>query len=972
MCLVDSNIKLHFFMRNYQILLFAIFIMTMGSNSSCSTEKYLRNEKFKITVDGQNNIIIEDRRSSVHFEFAPIFIVFSRDDDPEMAHRPANIPQLPYNVITWRAISDQGNEYLQQKEKDESQQGDGFDSRILDARVSKRTANLFQAGESMELVPVRVERRDSAFVFHYDDEGKPFSFSSWLSIPDIGYPKLSFEFVPNKDAFYSIGYIGAPTYELPDVREIWQPMIWQEKRFPDQSYMTLAYRCPLPGTLVYSGDHTLGIVADPTEYPFDPLPLAGNSRFGVAVRNESGQAQPMLFAPVIGGIGSAMKTGQGFDFCMQLYIEPLEMLNAYKKLATDMYEFSDYRSNGPHQLNRSLDNMVDYGMSHWSYFVDSLKGCAYSTDVPGAVKNVSSLNPLEMALIADERDIYEKRAYPIIEYLLSREKFLFSLDKKQKIQNPSRKLNGPAAPVSELTALYNISRGTSEAFLNLAESEYQGFRTRNLNKKEAGDTWRNALALYRATRDGSFLDRAVDGAQEYIRDRVNKPSGDFNDQNAAFFFWNGYTPDYIGLFQLYEATGSLEFLDAAHRSALRYTQLVWFSPVIPEQEILVNKGGVAPHYWYLKSKGHVPMKAQEEMVPAWRLSAIGLTSESSGTCNGHRGILMANHGPWMYRIGYHTGDKFLMNVARSAVIGRYSNFPGYHINTARTTIYEKADYPLRPFKELSVNSFHFNHIWPHMSILMDHLVTDVYVKSGSAIDFPSEFIEGYAYLQSKFYGHKPGNVYGEKAWLWMPGKLLELSSNEINYLSSRGENTLFIAFTNQSRKTQKFTFELNKDLTDFLPEHKVRIWMNNKKSGLDLLSNGSMNLEVIPQGITVVSIEDLIIKPVFQHIIIENESNNSKGRHYQSLEFGTARAMILDLGHGLKSAYIYLGQDDKIFNKVIINYSVDGGSSFKMEDSQYPFEFTIPLDKVSVLEFFIKGIKPNGSQELSKKVVLGP
>jgi hypothetical protein len=43
-----------------------------------------------------------------------------------------------------------------------------------------------------------------------------------------------------------------------------------------------------------------------------------------------------------------------------------------------------------------------------------------------------------------------------------------------------------------------------------------------------------------------------------------------------------------------------KFLDAAHQAALQYTQFVWFSPEIPDKDILVNKGGEAPLYWYLK------------------------------------------------------------------------------------------------------------------------------------------------------------------------------------------------------------------------------------------------------------------------------------------------------------------------------------------------------------------------------------
>lgn len=959
-------------MKNYQIVVCKLFVfLTFVSNFSFGQKENLQNDKFSITVRKDLKIRITERQSGRHFDFIPEFRILYRINNPDMGHRPANISNVPYNVVTWIAAPRKEPKKTDKKTRDDAQHGDGFDSRILDADVSNRTANIFQSGESVVRTPFKVEQKDSALVFYYTRENG-MDFRARLSLPKSGYPKLSFEFKPSREGYYSIGYAGAPSYALEAIKEIWQPLIWQEKRFPDQPYLTLAYRCPLPTALVSSEQGTIGVIADPSEYPFDPLPVAENSRFGIAVRNEEGRAQPMLFAPVMGGMGSAMKAGQTFTFTMQLFTESTGMLTAYKTIARDVYGFTDYRSNGPHQLNRTLDNMVDYGMSHWSYFLDSLKGCGYSTDVPGAVKNVSSLNPLEIALVHDDREIYEKRAYPILEYMLSREKFLFSLDKKQKIQYPSRKLNGPVAPVSELATLYSITKGNSGAFLTLAEQEYKSTRIRNLDKQEKADTWQNALALYQATGKVDYLKDATDGAKQYIADRVNNPISKFDYPNAEPLFWTGFVPDFIGLFQLFEETDDREFLDAAHRSALRYTQFIWFSPKTPDGEVLVNKGGLAPHYWYLKSKGQVTMKAAEENVPAWRLSEIGLTPESSGTSTGHRGIFMVNYAPWMYRIGYHTGDKFLIDAARSAVIGRYSNFPGYHINTARTTVYEKPDYPLQPYNQLSVNSFHFNHIWPHASILLDYLVTDVYAKSVGSIDFPSGFIEGYAYLQSKFYGHKPGIFYGAKAWLWMPKQLMSLSSSEINYLTARGENAFFIAFTNQSKEPQKFTFNLNKDIIGFNSSHNVVARLSNGKSEKATLVNGSMTLEIAPEGITSLTIENLAIQPAFQHLIGDLTELKTPDPHFLKLDFGDTRAMILKMGRNLKTAYIYLGADDEVFSEVRLSYSINGGAVKELRDVSYPYEFTIDLEDESVLEFSLTGIKNDGTQSVSKRVVLGP
>ena len=116
-------------------------------------------------------------------------------------------------------------------------------------------------------------------------------------------------------------------------------------------------------------------------------------------------------------------------------------------------------------------------------------------------------------------------------------------------------------------------------------------------------------------------------------------------------------------------------------------------------------GDLAPAY---RSGPRFPrIKAVPESVLAWRTSEIGLTSESAPTSKGARGIFLACYAPWMLRISALTGDRFLHDIARSAIIGRYTSFPGYHLNTARNTAYEKPDFARRGKDELnSATSIH--------------------------------------------------------------------------------------------------------------------------------------------------------------------------------------------------------------------------------------------------------------------------
>ena len=200
-------------MRNFYILLLSLLLVFESCNES-SQQMGLQNARFSITVSTQHEITIEDLIANKEFEFQPRFIVFERQDDPSMAHRPANIANFPYNVITWLALPGEKSGVLEEVKKDEAQQGDGFDDRILGAKPTNRTADLFLAGDMVELVPTTVDRLDTAFVFHYNLDEKPFSFSAWLSLPEKGYPKLTYQFTPAENGFFSIGFTGAPSYDL--------------------------------------------------------------------------------------------------------------------------------------------------------------------------------------------------------------------------------------------------------------------------------------------------------------------------------------------------------------------------------------------------------------------------------------------------------------------------------------------------------------------------------------------------------------------------------------------------------------------------------------------------------------------------------------------------------------------------------------------------------------------------------------
>ncbi|RDC56008.1 hypothetical protein DU508_13755 [Pedobacter chinensis] len=900
------------------------------------------------------------------YQFKPDFVVIFNEKDPEIALKPSGLKKVPYNIPTWKTTDNRLADYSQQA-VDASVAGDGFDDKILRSAQQNRTANIYHAGTTYFLTAIKAVSAGDSISYTFPAHPM-FTLKAWL-IKGLPYPKVRFLFTPKKNGFYSVGYIGAPSFKSDSTRELWQPLIWTEKRTPPQPYLTPSFMTTIPATLVNDGHNSIGVLADPKYLPFQPLPLFTNSQFGVALLNHKSLLQSQLFAPMPGGVNSQMTAGRAFEFSMNLVVDSASITKTYEKIATTVFGFRDYRTNATVSMNTTLDNLIDYSKTRYAWFIDSLKGFAYSTDVPGAVKNVSSLNPLELSIIRDDKEMFDKRAYPLMEFMLSREKFLFAIDSNQKIQSPSRKLRGPIAPLSELQVLYNVFGKNNSFYAAMAKKEFGTTRIRNLDEVQKGKNWVNAMYMFKLTSDSSYLRLSITLADKYLQERVYTRITQFGDPLfSSNFFWPTFTNNWSALLELYELTGQSRYLQAAQDGARHYTLFTWMAPQIPDSLVTVNKGGKAPMYWYLKSKGHQQMYYPEETVPAWRLSEIGLTPESSGTSTGHRGIFMSTYAPWLLRIGYHTKDSYLMNVAKASIVGRSESFPGYHMNTERTTAYEKADFPLHEHKAQSVNSFHYNHILPMASMFIDYLVSDAYVKSDGKISFPSDYIEGYTYLQNKFYGAKNGRFFQfENARLWMPSRLLQIDDHALNYISAKMGDTLLLAFMNQSGAEVNTRVSVDLSRVGFAGNTTIHNLHPSGKS--TFLKDGVFQLHVPAGGMAAVAIADVKIPTGFQDQLLHAEKDHRSD--YADIPEGNTKALLFKLGSYAQKLFVFLQEDDTKWKKATISYKINGKKEMSMDKNEYPFEFTIPIEMDKPVSFYLKLTDINGKQIRTKITELG-
>lgn len=304
--------------------------------------------------------------------------------------------------------------------------------------------------------------------------------------------------------------------------------------------------------------------------------------------------------------------------------------------------------------------------------------------------------------------------------------------------------------VGELAGLYKFTEGQTPAFLSELNRLFGKPRQLNLQTVTGDASWQDYLARYRATGNKGDLEKAAAEADRYVESwkaypvTFNNDPG-LKDKSAAFL--TDFTPKLYDLFELYQETGRKAYLDLSVLAARQMILWLRSAPVTVDSLITANAGGKVKgnlgKRYKINSYEQLPgfndtTDVAEEKVAAWETSLNGLPPEQPGTYN-NGPIMLTHHPAWFLRLAQASGDSLLRDAAYNAVLGRYANFPGYYFTSLQTNVYQKADYPMHPYWDMRYNAMFYNHVFPHIALLIDFLVSDAAYRSDGKVSFPAVY-----------------------------------------------------------------------------------------------------------------------------------------------------------------------------------------------------------------------------------------
>lgn len=892
---------------------------------------FLENDKYNVAAKGDMNLRVTEKNSGVFRDFTPEFTIIYSSSKPSL-----------YTASRHQAVWSEDE-------------------------------NPFNTGTNYVVTATDINVVDGNLVLTFPSQAT-FDLEARIDLStDYNEPALFYTLTAKSSGWFMTAFTGAPEANPASMEMIPQPAMWPSMPlppvshslvFPDEPKFIQEIHTTLPAVIIRDDGLTCAVVVHPDYQSFRQVNYK-NMEFGVCIRNQAGNAQPIIFAPQMGAQfeylpvdkDSYLGTGQSYDFSLLWIIDDAQWRDVYRGISEDIYNVRDQRDNsGPGSMNKLLANLADYACdadgNNYNMWDAEQKCNEYFTDQPYMFKILGGLFAINAAIVLDNNDMFWSRSLPQVEYALSREITSFHPYDYDYLEalTFNNNMDGPFMCGIDLGHLYKFTGGRTTAFKTYAEEK--GFN-------KAKNWFYESLEWYRLWGNQSDLDYAIDGAN-----------------HALDVLYCPY--DFQKFLEIYEETGDVNYLNEAREYAYNFTTTLNKSPEVPDVNVIVDMNNEAPIHWGSPGR-HVawgfpppePMYAPEQVVPAWRPATIGMQAEA------YRAFNNMEYPGALIRLAGHTNDDFLKALARWALVGRWANHPGQQLSIAHSLAYEQDDFCMHPLQYMTFTSMHFWHHWQHFVYVVDFLVSEAIIKSEGNIDFPRHrLFDGGSGGRQNIWGHESGVFYGDdNVNLWLPRDLLTISTEQINYIAGYGNGNLYLALSNQSFDAlNDVSITFSPDRVGFGSTHPVRVWQENVRQSDKSLSNGIVTVDVAASGLTVLVIENVEAKTGKVHTEIFRKPKYTLAADSLSRTdepFGKMVGMIISFGPELTEAYCYTNakahfHDDGDADHVTMHYSLDAGPWQNTTDAIFPYEFSTRIDpNVSEFSFYFDKVDLSGTHTIS-------
>ncbi|MDF2922544.1 MAG: hypothetical protein K0R57_1458 [Paenibacillaceae bacterium] len=869
--------------------------------------------------------------------------------------------------------------------------------------LSYQGTDIYRAGAPNWFVPVDYEvlENGSKLKLLFNNPLADFS-AVWELEEDNKAPKVTVDAVFHQAGAYSIGAWEGGEFNDNQYEFALAPYRMQGKRIAAEAGLLKEQYLFTPmGTLTlgegnpyYPGGHvTKGVAVEPSWIPLRWV-YSDNGAFGIAMRGTSYSPKGSVFAPVLGAPDSVFAAGDSYTLQYRVISQVADWFEAYKYVAQDLFDVHDYRENVYTSLNDAIFNtrelIMDDELGGW----DVYDKAHYNMEGKNVTSSANPLQALQDYLLTEDEEILERRAIPTIANFLTRNDLHFNRTTEYggasywNVSNLPHPIGSPIAGynLNVIGGMYEMTRG---AIPYLYQYGLQKGQSTVTNSYGSIPLFSNNLFLYKYTGDGQYLTKAKQQADQYLRDVVYKPQT--KPVGWSDFIAISYYPNVASLVDLYEFTQEQKYLDAAQYAARWLTTTLWVPGIDGEKltrNVDVNDIGEITerfhyydesnsHFWWhgdeqqrvgrpAGNPGDVSsnslIEAQAGQAPAWVASRVGLSLEQSSTYDRSANIIMSNWAGDLLKLSRYTGEKYLADVARNAIIGHFSTYSGYYQN-GFTTFQQQPEYAAQG---PDYTGIYWHHLPPFLAMLEDFLINLTYVWSDGQIEFPSLRQQGYAYFNSNQYGFAPGQFFGEEEmWLWLDEGIMESGHLQVDWLAARKDGVLGLALLNES--AADITTEVT--LGDKVPggssfSGTASIYTPGSSPAVEVqVVNGKFAATIPAKSLRAAVIHiPGVTAPAFSQLSYALDSNPQLGQTVS--EHVDGKAMVLQMAPDHYYAYVYVTRRPASVSSVMLKYRVGDGTEETAASETYPYEFLIKVDDPSkTFQYELIATAVNGETE---------